>query len=97
MFDFVLEKKVEKIVVEMMNKILSIYKELGEEYEWENEFNFVDYEMLKKVLMLYVILFLIVIKLKSIFINYYCKECNMSFFFDVIYFIWFEFINNYVG
>lgn len=31
-----------------MNKISSTYKELGEEYEWENESNPADYETLKK-------------------------------------------------
>ncbi|MEQ7739961.1 hypothetical protein, partial [Escherichia coli] len=48
--DLVSEKKAEKTAVETMNKISNTYKELGEEYKWENESNPADYETLKKAL-----------------------------------------------
>ncbi|WP_195696917.1 TcaA NTF2-like domain-containing protein [Priestia megaterium] len=95
--DLVSEKKAEKTAVETMNKISSTYKELGEEYEWENESNPADYETLKKALTPYATSSLIATKLKSISTNYYCKECNMSFFPDVTHLIRFELINNYAG
>ncbi|MFL7942325.1 hypothetical protein [Priestia sp. TSO9] len=95
--DLVSEKKAEKTAVETMNKISSTYKELGEEYEWENESNPADYETLKKALTPYATSSLIATKLKSISTNYYCKECNMSFFPDVTHLIRFELINNHAG